>query len=371
MEDPCPTCGRAGRDWSDREPGTKKDQLPGDDEDKAAEYVAWHRKQGPHLLAMDMDQVEYRIIDGESVPVAFIELTRISGAPNPPPSYFRRINIRAGTRDNQIEALRAIARRARLPMYYVAFMPDGSEFHVADLLDGDDPLTWKRYSESAYVKFLNDLGSVETPEEIVMSDRLGSDEEKLREAVGIFRTNANLHVASSDEALIRYAHEGGTGKPYAKMLRECWHDFEHGRRYADLPVTPYQIKYQTQEQLFEEPPPIGEPVRGITKESKQREGAGESDAIGAKSAPVGADDDPASSCRHIDMVLDETGRENVCADCGELLGPADPIPNGNESGSDEGKGKVAASDASGTASDPNGASGSKQPKRDDEEEVLF
>lgn len=364
MEDPCPYCGRAGRDWSDREPGTKKDQLPGDDEDKAVEYVAWHRKQGPHLLAMDMDQMEYRIIDGESVPVAFIELTRISGAPNPPPSYFRKINIRAGIRDNQIAALRAVARRARLPMYYVAFMPDGSEFHVADLLDESDPPTWKRYSESAYVKFLNDLRPIEVAEERPMTDRLELDEEKLREAVGFFRTNANLHASSSDEALIRYAHEGGKGKPHANMIRDCWHDFENGRRYASLPVTPYQIKYQTQAQLFE---PL---------DAKQREGAGESDAkVGVTEAPAG-DDDPVPSrspadCPHSDMVLDETGRENVCAECGELLGPADPIPNGNESGSDEGKGKVAASDASGTASDPNGASGSKQPKSDDEEEVLF
>ncbi len=229
-----------------------------------------------------------------------------------------------------------------------------------------------------------------------MEDRLKLDEENLREAVGIFRTNANLHNSSSDEALIRYAHEGGKGKPHANMVREKWHDFENGRRYAALPVTPYSIKYQTQQPLFDEPPPIGEPVRGITKESleraegqyeaakdefgkaildiavdaKRREGAGESDATGVKSASVGADD-PAPSCQHIDMVLDETGRENVCADCGELLGPADPEPNssqGNESGSDEGKGKVAASDASGTASDPNGADSSKQ---DDEEEVLF
>lgn len=235
-----------------------------------------------------------------------------------------------------------------------------------------------------------------------MTDRLELDEEKLREAVGFFRTNANLHASSSDEALIRYAHEGGKGKPHANMIRDCWHDFENGRRYASLPVTPYQIKYQTQEALFEEPPPIGEPVRGITKESmqraneqieeakdefgraiidialdaKQREGAGESDAkVGVTEAPAG-DDDPVPSrspadCPHSDMVLDETGRENVCAECGELLGPAGPIPNEIESGSGEGKGKVAASDASGTASDPNGASGSKQPKGDDEEEVLF
>lgn len=317
--------------------------------------------------------MEYRIIDGESVPVAFIELTRISGAPNPPPSYFRRINIRAGTRDNQIEALRAIARRARLPMYYVAFMPDGSEFHVADLLDGDDPLTWKRYSESAYVKFLNDLRPIEVAEERPMTDRLELDEEKLREAIGFFRTNANLHAASSDEALIRYAHEGGKSKPHSHMVREKWHDFENGRRYAALPVVPYQIRYQMQEQLFEEPPPDGVPA------DEQREGAGESNAKGAKSAPEGISEALAPSrssadCPHIDMVLDEKGEENVCADCGELLGPASPNSHKNledADGSDEGKGKVASSDASGTASGPKRTERSKQPKRDDDEEVLF
>jgi len=170
-----------------------------------------------------------------------------------------------------------------------------------------------------------------------MTDRLELDEEKLRESVGIFRTNANLHNSSSDEALIRYAHEGGKGRPHAKMVREKWHDFENGRRYATLPVTPYQITYQTQEPLFGPDDP------------KQGEGAGESDALGIT-------DDPAPSCLHIDMVLDETGRENVCADCGELLGPADPNPKRSQ------------------GSEPHhreGADSSKQPKRDDDEEVLF
>jgi len=191
-----------------------------------------------------------------------------------------------------------------------------------------------------------------------MTDRLQIDEENLRESVAFFRTNASLHGSSSDEALIRYAHEGGKGRPHANMVREKWHDFENGRRYAALPVTPYQIQYQTQQPLFDPDDP------------KQREGADESDA----SAGISADSAPsrsAADCPLTDMVLDDTGRENVCSECGELLGPADPIPNGNESGSDEGKGKVAASDASGTASDPSGADGSKQPKRDDEEDVLF
>ncbi len=254
-----------------------------------------------------------------------------------------------------------------------------------------------------------------------MNDRLAGDEEKLRDAVGIFRTQANLHASSSDDALVRYAHEAGKGKPHASMVRECWHDFENGRRYADLRVVPYVIKYQTQEQMFDEPPP-----HGITRESLQdaerqieaakdefgkavldialsatpteveqalaaldrsepkvetvrderlssgHEDAGELHERDAKMAPVGGDD-PASPCPHIDMVLDEKGEENVCADCGELLGPASPYPHNLEDakGSDEGKGKVAASDASGTASDPKGTERSKQRPRKDEEEVLF
>lgn len=220
-----------------------------------------------------------------------------------------------------------------------------------------------------------------------MEDRLASDETKLREAVGFFRTNANLHASSSDEALIRYAHEGGTRKPHASMVRDCWHDFEHGRRYEDLPVIPYQIKYQTQEQMFDEPAdveqalaaldratPRTETVRDDRLSTSRHEGADEADAKEAKAASEGASDDPAPSCLHIDTVLDETGRENLCADCGELLGPASPNSHSNledADGSDEGKGKVATSDASGTASGPKRAERSKQRPPDDEEEVLF
>ena len=220
----------------------------------------------------------------------------------------------------------------------------------------------------------------------MVSDRLALDEEKLREAVGIFRTQANLHASSSDDALVRYAHEAGKGKPHASMVRDCWHDFENGRRYADLHVVPYVIKYQTQERMFEPTPtdveqalaaldrsePKVETVRD-ERLSSGHEDAGELHERDATLAHVGGDD-PASPCPHIDIVLDETGKENVCEVCGELLGPANPDPissKGDAAGSDGGKGKVATSDASGTASGPKGTERSEQPPRKDEEEVLF
>ncbi len=218
-----------------------------------------------------------------------------------------------------------------------------------------------------------------------MSDRLALDEEKLREAVGIFRTQANLHASSSDDALVRYAHEAGKGKPHASMVREAWHDFENGRRYASLRVLPYVIKYQTQEQMFEPTPTDveqalaaldrSEPKVETVRDERLSSGHGDAEELHERDATLAhvGGDDPASPCPHIDTVLDETGEENVCADCGELLGPASPDLHTNledADGSDGGKGKVAPSDASGTASGPKRTERSEQ-QRDDDEEVLF
>lgn len=74
-------------------------------------------------------------------------------------------------------------------------------------------------------------------------NRLQADRDKLIEAVAVFRTRANLHAGSSESALVRWAHENGKGKPYADMVRDAWHDFAAGRRYAELTLIDYAIDY--------------------------------------------------------------------------------------------------------------------------------
>lgn len=148
----CPTCGRAPNYWSDREPGAKQRQRA-DEEDRDAGYRSWHRRLGAELLAMDVDQVEYRI-DGEGQPRlrAILELTRIDGAPDPPPSYFASILTRAGKRDAQVQILRLVAESCGVPIYYVAYMKDRSRFYVADVRNSHPH--WRNFSAAEYRAFL-------------------------------------------------------------------------------------------------------------------------------------------------------------------------------------------------------------------------
>ena len=73
--------------------------------------------------------------------------------------------------------------------------------------------------------------------------RVDDDREKLLDAVGAFRTRANLHNSSSDMALVRWAHEGGKSRPWADMVRTCWHDYAMARTYEELRVVEFVIDY--------------------------------------------------------------------------------------------------------------------------------
>ena len=53
-------------------------------EDRALIYTDWRRTIDVGTYCQDIDQVEYRIIDGEIVPVLMLELTRYDYATEPP-----------------------------------------------------------------------------------------------------------------------------------------------------------------------------------------------------------------------------------------------------------------------------------------------
>ena len=148
--------------------------------------------------------------------------------------------------------------------------------------------------------------------------RLEDDRAKLVDAVALFRVQAVLHGSSSAAALIRWAHEGGKKKPSASMVRDAWHDFEAGRRYASLPVEQYQVEYNRQAELFGaagDPAPHqdsdapSEDSRGDDSVPETKVGGTSSEARTAGSSP-----DP---CEHKGRVND--GRSIVCDSCGEVL----------------------------------------------------
>ena len=60
-------------------------------EDRSLIYTDWRRTIDVGTYCQDIDQVEYRIIDGEIVPVLMLELTRYDFDTEPNQNYFAAI----------------------------------------------------------------------------------------------------------------------------------------------------------------------------------------------------------------------------------------------------------------------------------------
>ena len=210
-------------------------------------------------------------------------------------------------------------------------------------------------------------------------DRLADDLVKLREAVGIFRVQANLHGSSSDDALIGYAHGSGRKKPHASMVRTAWHDYETGRNYAKLPVTRYVIN---QPRLFDhgekvdeqKPPPPSDSDAPKSREQLEKEFVkvtgldsrdggsvpsgkqGGSPSVGTAESPSVSDE--GGVCFHKVPVND--GNNVICDDCGEVLGPAPEKERDEPEPEQKPKRAATKRKKAATATDP-----------PDDEEVLF
>lgn len=155
----CSACGRVSPDWSApdsvaRENGSKVAQRP-PIEDRLRPYRDWRWRLGGAYVA-DLDQVEYAIVDGEVVPVAVLEMTRVDGDRLPPPSYFESIRSRIMVRDAQGRVAVALAARLGVRAYVVAFRWDCSEFWVCGLTDDTG---WKRATPAAYERWIRRLRS--------------------------------------------------------------------------------------------------------------------------------------------------------------------------------------------------------------------
>lgn len=139
--------------------------------------------------------------------------------------------------------------------------------------------------------------------------RVDDDREKLLEACGAFRLRANLHGSSSDMALVRWAHTGGKGKPYADMVREKWHDYAMARQYAELRVVEYVIEYSGDESSD------GDSARSVDENvgDRPRDSGAESPSVTPEPAP---ETDP--FCGH--KVVTNDGAVVACDKCGEVLG---------------------------------------------------
>lgn len=154
MEDQCPTCGRVSQDWAERK-FDLKGKRRSDSEDRLKDYRGWRwGAGGRELLVTDLDQIEYAFVDGEPIPVAVLELSRVDGDVKVPPSYLRAVLDRFQKRDAQGKVSCHLASRLGCKCWIVLFRYDLSEFWVFNLSDSRG---WWNLSQPVYERWLERL----------------------------------------------------------------------------------------------------------------------------------------------------------------------------------------------------------------------
>lgn len=152
--DQCPTCGRVSENWAENRDAIKGAQRSNADIDRCAAYKAWRWKWGAGLYVNDLDQVEWRMIDGHIIPVVVLELTRLDGDRHPlPMGYLQAIVERFTKRDAQGSTVVALAHRLGVDAVLTLFRHDLSEFWLFNL---SAPTQWFHLDRDRYRAWLAD-----------------------------------------------------------------------------------------------------------------------------------------------------------------------------------------------------------------------
>ena len=125
-----------------------------DREDRTLDYRLWRFNMPRGLYTTDVDQVEWRVRDGEMVPVAILELTRIDGDRTPVPNYFKAILDRYEKRDSQKHTITHIASRLGVDAFIVAYLEDLSEFMLYNLSESTG---WEHMDKDTYQDWIKQL----------------------------------------------------------------------------------------------------------------------------------------------------------------------------------------------------------------------
>lgn len=123
-----------------------------DKEDRSVNYTDWRRKVGHGAFCQDIDQVEYRIIDGQIFPVLILELTRYDYENEPTKAYFDAILKRFNK--SQGQAATHFAQLLGVDCVIVLWKFDLSTFWLHNISTNNEE--WYRANESRYRKWLID-----------------------------------------------------------------------------------------------------------------------------------------------------------------------------------------------------------------------
>jgi len=151
----CPTCGRVRADWANEDTKGQavliKTKMP---YDLLAEYRTWRRGFGNKLYASDIDQIEWRIVDGIPVPVALIEMTRVTGTKRVPVAYLESVLKRYTVRDPKSQLTINAAAHMGIDAYLVIYRENLEDFWVYNLTWGG---AWQAKTQQQYRDWVSSL----------------------------------------------------------------------------------------------------------------------------------------------------------------------------------------------------------------------
>lgn len=133
----------------------KRQQRP-DNEDRALKYRQWRRDVGGGCYVADIDHFEYRVVDGEVVPVAVFELTLVKQSGETVPDSYLDAIVRRFSTDGQAQAIKTVAQRLSVKAWIILFNETISSFWVYDLSSGRG---WWQLDELKYTAWLRRLGT--------------------------------------------------------------------------------------------------------------------------------------------------------------------------------------------------------------------
>jgi hypothetical protein len=119
-----------------------------------AVYRQWRLSAGAaRQYSMDADQIEYRFIGGQVVPVGVLELTQIDSW-EVPESYLRAIRNRYLHRDAQGKVAKAVAAALGCQAFIIGYHPTCARFWIYNLTK---PQGWTVCGAETYGTFLQRL----------------------------------------------------------------------------------------------------------------------------------------------------------------------------------------------------------------------
>ncbi len=125
-----------------------------DTEYRIQQYSDWHRTLDKSLLMLDVDFIEWRLIEGKLTAVGVMEVTRVDNGKTVDDRYLQSIIDRYEQRDIQARATTQVAESLQTKAWIILFRESCTEFWVYNLTNKRG---WWHLSPEKMENFLKQL----------------------------------------------------------------------------------------------------------------------------------------------------------------------------------------------------------------------